>query len=247
MQTLFEVVAEDEDFLVINKPAGLVCHPTKGDEFSSLISRVRLYLGTNSTPHMINRLDRETSGIVIVAKHLEAAVYLRKLWESREVEKEYLAIVHGEFPRGKIAVNAPLGKDPNSAVAIKDAVMPGCTEAETHAFLLRHISHETGQLSLVRVVLLTGRKHQIRIHLAHIGYPIVGDKLYGGDENLYLAFVKGSLTEEQKRRLITENQALHAARVSLEWFGSFRTFICTAESGFSTLYDQKQKARRSGP
>src|SRR5262245_42669996 len=100
MQKLFEVVAEDEDFLVINKPAGLVCHPTKGDEYSSLVSRARLYLGNCATPHMINRLDRETSGLVVVAKNLESAVRLRQLWESRAVEKEYMAIVHGVIPHG---------------------------------------------------------------------------------------------------------------------------------------------------
>ena len=235
MERLFDVVAEDEDFVVINKPAGLVCHPTKGDEYSSLISRVRLYLGAASKPHLINRLDRETSGIVITAKHLDAAVHLRNLWESREVEKEYLAIVHGAFPRGKITINAPLGKDSQSAVAIKDTVVPNGTPAETHAYLLRCIARESGMLSLVRVVLLTGRKHQIRIHLAHIGYPIVGDKLYGGDEKLYLSFVNDSLNNEQKERLITENHALHAARVTLTWFGTSRTFSCAPGPAFGQL------------
>lgn len=235
MDTLVEVVAEDEDFLVINKPAGLVCHPTKGDEYSSLISRVRLYLGVDSTPHMINRLDRETSGIVIVAKHLDAAVHLRKLWESREVEKEYFAIVHGEVRRGKTTIAKPLGKDLRSAVAIKDTVVAGGTPAETHAFLLRSIEHESGPLSVLRVVLLTGRKHQIRIHLAHIGHPIVGDKLYGGDENIYLAFVNESLTQQQRRLLITENHALHAARVTVLWFGCSRTFACLPDRSHPSL------------
>ena len=239
MQNLFEVVAEDEDFLVINKPAGLVCHPTKGDEYSSLISRVRLYLGPDSTPHLINRLDRETSGIVIVAKQLDAAVHLRKLWESREVEKEYLAIVHGTFPRGKAIISAPLGKDVNSAVAIKDAVVSDGAAAETHAYLLRHLDYENRPFSLLRVVLLTGRKHQIRIHCAHVGYPIIGDKLYGGDENLYLDFVNDALTAEQKTRLITENHALHAMRVTLPWFGSSRTFACAPEHWFNELATKK--------
>jgi 23S rRNA pseudouridine1911/1915/1917 synthase len=235
MQKLFEVVGEDEDFLVINKPAGLVCHPTKGDEYSSLISRVRLYLGPDATPHLINRLDRETSGIVIVAKQLAAAVHARKLWESREVEKEYLAIVHGRFPLGKTRICAPLGKDPNSAVAIKDAVVSVGTDAETHAYLLRHLVYQNGPLSLLRVVLLTGRKHQIRIHLAHVGHPIVGDKLYGGDENLYLAFVNDSLTTNQKQHLITTNHALHAARVTIPWFAAMRTFSSKPEEEFCRL------------
>src|SRR6476619_6364860 len=93
--TLFEVLYEDAELLAINKPAGLVCHPTKTDEYSSLISRVRLYLGKEAHPQLVNRLDRETSGVTIVAKSAAAARQLRKIWESREVEKEYLAIVHG--------------------------------------------------------------------------------------------------------------------------------------------------------
>jgi RluA family pseudouridine synthase len=238
MRKLFEVVGEDEELLVINKPAGLACHPTKGDEYSSLISRVRLYLGPDATPHLINRLDRETSGLVMVGRQLEAAVHLRKLWESREVEKEYLAIVRGRFPGGRTVIRAPLGKDPNSAVAIKDAVVPDGAEAETHAFLVRHVTHPSGDLSLVRVLLRTGRKHQIRIHLSHVGHPIVGDKLYGGDENLYLDFVKGTLTPEQHAELVTENQALHANRLTFSWFGARRTFTCPPEAWFAALAGQ---------
>src|SRR5262245_15158732 len=165
----FEILHEDPELLVINKPAGLVCHPTKGDEYSSLISRVRLYLGPDSAPHMINRLDRETSGIVIVARHLDSAVYLRQLWESREVDKEYLAIVHGRPPMGHTIIQAPLGKDRSSAVARKDAVVAHGTSAETHMSFIKALSRS---LSLVRVSILTGRKHQIRIHLAHMGHPI---------------------------------------------------------------------------
>lgn len=232
---LFDVVAEDDDLLVINKPAGLVCHPTKGDEYSSLISRVRLYLGGDSEPHMINRLDRETSGLVIVAKHLEAAVYLRKLWEGREVEKEYLAVAHGSLPVGKTLIRAPLGKDPASAVAIKDAVVANGTSAETHVFLLRRLEHRHRPLSLARILLLTGRKHQIRIHLAHAGHSIVGDKLYGRDENIYLRFVHDQLTAADREELITENHALHAGRVTIPWFGSMRTYRCEPEGWFRQL------------
>src|SRR5437773_865909 len=95
MEQLFEIVHEDDELLVINKPADLVCHPTKGDVYSSLISRVRLYLGPGAESHLINRLDRETSGLVLVAKKVAVAVELRQLWENRLVQKEYLAIVRG--------------------------------------------------------------------------------------------------------------------------------------------------------
>src|SRR6266446_4082274 len=99
MEKLFEIVHEDADLLVINKPADLVCHPTKGDVYSSLISRVRLYLGVEAEAHLINRLDRETSGLVVVARNLPVAVALRQLWEKRAVQKSYLAIVWGHLPQ----------------------------------------------------------------------------------------------------------------------------------------------------
>src|SRR3954451_4828244 len=95
MENLFQIVYEDSNLLVISKPAGLVCHPTKGDVYSSLISRVRLHLGAESQAHLVNRLDRETSGVVVVAKTDDVARSLRKIWEGRLVAKEYLAIVHG--------------------------------------------------------------------------------------------------------------------------------------------------------
>src|ERR1051325_10390472 len=156
MQKLFEVVAENDDFMVINKPAGLVCHPTKGDEYSSLISRVRLYLRSELTPHMINRLDRETSGIVIVGKRLESAVQLRKLWGGRDVGKEYIALVHGVVSSGKTTIRAPLGKDPHSSVAIKDTVIAEGAESETHIFRIRTFQRDGQVFSLVRILLLTG-------------------------------------------------------------------------------------------
>src|SRR5580692_11672350 len=95
MERLFEIIHEDAELLVINKPAGLVCHPTKGDVYSSLISRVRLHLGTDTPAHLVNRLDRETSGLVLVGKSDDAAKALRRIWEKRLVQKMYWAVVHG--------------------------------------------------------------------------------------------------------------------------------------------------------
>jgi len=119
---LFEVIHEDADLLVINKPADLVCHPTKGDEFSSLISRARLYLGPDAKPHLVNRLDRETSGVTLVAKNPQTAGELGRLWETRNVLKQYAAIVSGHVREDVGLIAAPLGKDERSRVAIKDCV-----------------------------------------------------------------------------------------------------------------------------
>ena len=241
MQHLFDVVSEDTEFLVINKPAGLVCHPTKGDVYSSLISRARLYLGTASTPHLINRLDRETSGIVIVAKTAEANSGLRKLWESRAVRKEYLAIVHGELRRAQV-IDVPLGADEGSIVTIKDRVREDGAPSRTQVFPVRMFERAGVFYTLVRVILFTGRKHQIRIHLSYLGHPIVGDKLYGGDEGLYLAFGKGELDEDQRARLVTENQCLHAELVSFEMFGTRRTYRAAPEDWFDRFVQTKRPA-----
>jgi 23S rRNA pseudouridine1911/1915/1917 synthase len=288
LEKLFIILYEDADLLVVNKPAGLVCHPTKGDEFSSLISRARLYLRTENLkletppapslqpsafglkPYMINRLDRETSGVVIIAKSSGAAGELGKIWESRAVRKEYLAIVHGHVRDDHGLIDAPLGKDEHSRVAVKDCVRSDGAPAQTEFWVERRFSHslvgrscrsawtrnsvplpvaastldplssvasakedQPSTCSLLRLVPLTGRKHQIRIHLAHLGHPVVGDKLYGGDEDLYLALVEDRLTPEQRARLIFPFHALHARVVRFIWRGHLVEFTCDPEPWFT--------------
>jgi 23S rRNA pseudouridine1911/1915/1917 synthase len=315
LENLFAILHEDSGLLVVNKPAGLVCHPTKGDEFSSLISRVRLYLKTenlkletsptrpstlNSQPstHLINRLDRETSGVVIIAKNSEVAGELGKIWESRAVKKEYLAIVHGHVRDGHGLIDVPLGKDERSIVAVKDCVRPDgapaqtefwvekrfsgvgrqmagrassplpaavtTTSADAHGLSRRNpikaevtrptearlsdvtqiapssILHSPSSFTLLRVTPRTGRKHQIRIHLAHLGHPIVGDKLYGGDEDLYLALVENRLTPEQRARLMLPHHALHARAVRFTWRGRPVEFSCAPEPWFTDFFDAKR-------
>jgi len=230
---LFDIIHEDGELLVINKPADLVCHPTKGDEFSSLISRVRLYLGPEATPRLANRLDRETSGVTVVAKTADAARELGKLWETRAVEKQYLAITHGHVRDEHGLIDAPLGRDEHSHVAIKDCVQADGAPARTEFRVTRRFSNSEGNFSLLCVSPRTGRKHQIRIHLAHIGHSIVGDKLYGADEDLYLALVERRLTDEQRRRLILPNHALHAAAVRFVWRNESKEFRCEAEQCFT--------------
>jgi len=238
MDRLFAIIHEDDKLLVINKPAGLVCHPTKTDEYSSLISRVRLYLGNGSPAHLVNRLDRETSGVTLVAKCDDAARALRRLWENRQVQKEYIAIVHGYVHEERGLIDAALGKDEASRVAVKDCVRADGLSSQTEFIVERRFSRAEGEFTLMRVRLLTGRKHQIRIHLAHIGHPIAGDKLYGGDEDLYLALVEDRLTEEQKRRLIFRDHALHARAVRFEWRGEAVNFECEPEAWFREFVEE---------
>lgn len=233
-EPLLTVVHEDADILVVDKPAGLVVHPSKDGERSSLIGRVRLYLG-HAEGRLVNRLDRETSGLVLVAKSAAVAGELGRLLAGSEVEKAYLAVVHGAFPAGPVVIDAPLGKDAGSPVAIKDHVREDGAPAETHVVLDRHVTHEGRQLSLVQVRPRTGRKHQIRIHLAHVGHPIVGEKIYGGDETRYLRLVTGALTDDDRSALVVEHHALHAARLQFSWRGRDWRFETAPDARFRRL------------
>ena len=235
MNPLFEILHEDADLLVVNKPAGLVCHPTKGDDTSSLIGRLRLHLGPGLQPRLVNRLDRETSGVTVVARTPEAARELGRLWERRAVTKDYLAIIHGHLASDELLVDAPLGKDIGSRVAIKDCVRADGAPAQTQVRVLRRFTRDGRPFTLAAVQPRSGRKHQIRIHLSHAGHPIVGDKIYSEDERLYLDFVAGRLTAEQQTGLLLPHHALHAAELRVPWRGREWRFQAKPEEWFEAF------------
>lgn len=231
MTDLFPVLHDDADLLVVNKPAGLVCHPTKDGPWSSLIGRVRLYLG-HDEGRLVNRLDRETSGLVVVAKSAAVAGELGRLFAGSAVRKQYWAIVDGHVVPDVLVMREPLGDDEDSPVAIKARVRADGAPAETHARVVRRWTRDSVDYTWLAVSPRTGRKHQIRVHLSAAGHPIVGDKLYGDDEQRYLRFVEGRLTEADVRALRMTSHALHARRLAWQWRGRDWMFEAGAPEAF---------------
>lgn len=206
------ILREDERVLVINKPGDVVVHPSKAGPWSSLVGAVREYTALPMV-HLIFRLDRETSGVVVVAKDAALASKLQTAMQERRVGKRYLAILTGEL-REAVTVNQPLGPDRASPVFVKSCVVegPDSQTAVTHYEPLV----SGGGYTLVRVRLETGRKHQIRAHAQWLGYPVVGDKIYGPDARLYLDFIDRGWDAALAARLPLPRQALHCAEITIE-------------------------------
>lgn len=221
------MIDENEDFLVVDKPPHLLVHPSVPGNPPTLLdgleSLCAYEIACGGQLSIVNRLDRETSGIVLVAKHREAARELGIAMAAREFEKAYLALVWGWPEEDEFLIDGPLcrkGEVAPSPVWVKQIVHPEGKACRTRFHVLRRIERETSngtRFSLLRCEPLTGRMHQIRVHAAHAGFPIVGDKLYGPGEECYLAFIETGWTEELGRRLLLDRQALHAAE--LGWRG----------------------------
>ncbi len=205
---MLNIVEETADYIILDKPGDLVCHPTKGDAYSSLIGRLRLYFeGTDVEPRFVNRLDRETSGLVVVSKN---RAYHKVLYHQLETaEKVYWAAVEGCLTDESGVIEQPLGKDEKSAVAVKQTVREDGKPSRTRWKLLA----QAQDASLLEIKLDTGRMHQIRVHLSWLGHPVVGDKLYGGDETLYLELVAHSWTPRLEASLASRRQLLSAVEL----------------------------------
>ena len=199
-------VYEDEQVLVINKPGGVVCHPSKQGPWSSLIGACREYLGV-ARLHMPSRLDRETSGVVVFAKQQETARRLQSAIQRREVEKTYLAVLWGEAQQ-PFTVTEPLGRDEGGPFYSRQWVRPDGQSAETH---FTPLTQEAG-MTLARIQPYTGRLHQIRVHAAWAGFPVVGDKLYP-DPAPMMAFLEQGYTPALAEGLLLPRHALHAWQV----------------------------------
>jgi 23S rRNA pseudouridine1911/1915/1917 synthase len=200
------ILQEDEDLIVIDKPGWLVCHPSKNGPWSSLVGAVREARSLDK-PHLVSRLDRETSGVVVIAKHHAMASRLQTAFARRETRKRYLALLMGHLAEERVTTSN-LEPDPESPVVVQQRVSFGRRgkAAETHFKPL-----ETwGGTTLCEIIPITGRKHQIRVHAAWLGHPVAGDKIYGGDPTAYLEFIEHGWTDRLAAQLTFPRQALHA-------------------------------------
>jgi 23S rRNA pseudouridine1911/1915/1917 synthase len=217
--------------VVVNKPPFLLIHPTKPNGaptlWKQLCELLAFEIASGGQVSIVNRLDRETSGLVLVAKTAAAAREFGLLMQQHKLRKEYLAIIWGWPDWQHRIVDAPLdrqGKHQTSAIWLKQMIHPAGTAAQTELFVERRFDKATTfgeRFSLVRAIPRTGRTHQIRVHLASIGHPIVGDKIYGPDERLYLRFIETGWTPELEQKLLLPRHALHSAKLAIhaerEW------------------------------
>ena len=173
-----DIVYEDDDLLIINKPSGMVVHPAPGHYTNTLVNallyRFNLTSGEKIRPGIVHRLDKDTSGLMLVAKNEEAHEKLSKMIASKEVERHYLAIVEGVINHATGTIDAPIGRDPNDRQKMKVTDI-NSKEAVTHFKVLERFKNTT----LIECILETGRTHQIRVHLAYIKHPVLNDPTYG--------------------------------------------------------------------
>lgn len=224
----FSVLYEDDGVLAVAKAAPLLMHPTGDKNEPTLWHGVRellaYELACGGQVSLVNRLDRETSGIVLIAKHAEAAKELGRAMQNRQMQKEYLAVVQG-WPEWDAAHCAePIGRMGDVAptrIYVRQSCQPQGKACATDIRVLRRVPARQGlpALSLVECRPHTGRMHQIRVHLSWLGFPLLGDKIYGGDETCYLDFIEQGWTPQLAARLHFHRQALHAAGLSFPWRG----------------------------
>lgn len=202
-QIPLDIVYEDGDLLAVNKPAGMVVHPAPGHSEGTLVNAVLGYcpdlegVGGERRPGIVHRLDRETSGIILVAKNDAALRHLQRQFQRRTVQKRYLALVEGHIQPPQAIVDAPIGRDPRFRQKMA-VIRPGSSARSRKAQTYYRLEHLFPYHSLVAVEPRSGRTHQIRVHLAFVGYPVVGDTVYG----------------RRKKTVLLERHFLHAAALT---------------------------------
>jgi 23S rRNA pseudouridine1911/1915/1917 synthase len=216
------IIAESDAWIVIDKPPLLQVHPSKPSDEATMWHLLRdllvFELVNGGQVSIINRLDRETSGLVLIAKTKPAARHFSMQMERGLIAKEYLALVSGWPAADDFTIDAPLlrqGIHAPSRIYLKQCVHPAGFPSITRFHVERRFSRNDAPFSLVRAFPATGRMHQIRVHLAHAGHPVIGDKIYGPSEDNYLTFIETGWTPALENSLLLRRQALHSALLEI--------------------------------
>ncbi|HET9376161.1 MAG TPA: RNA pseudouridine synthase [Chthoniobacterales bacterium] len=227
----FRIIHEETDFLVLDKPAHLLMHPTKPGGprtlWSELCELLAFEIENGGQVSLINRLDRETSGLVLVAKNAQTARELGRLVDHHRVDKFYVAIIQGWPETDEFEVDQPLlrqGEKMPSKIWLKQAIHPDGYPAKTKFAVSQRFENRWGRFSLIHCQPITGRTHQIRVHLSSLGFPLVGDKIYGPDENCYLEFIETGWTPKLGEKLLLARHALHATRLVFPFHRTDRSY-----------------------
>lgn len=225
-----DVIYEDADLAVVNKPAGMMVHAgagqnddvrNRGTLVNALLYRFKRLSSTGGDlrPGIVHRLDKNTSGLIVVAKNDRAHAALAAMFSSHQIKKTYIALVHGAVERDKGTINASVGRDPLRRTRMTTRPVGNARTAISHYEVVRRLSNRFGKFTLVRVRIETGRTHQIRVHMASIGHPVVGDTLYGAAGQLTdLAASQAATSKAARRNAAPEKlrlgrNFLHAARL----------------------------------
>jgi len=215
-----DVLYEDDDLIVINKAADIIVHPARGNRSGTLINALAWHfqhrtsgglstVGTEfARPGVVHRLDRHTTGVMVAAKSDTAHWRLGKQFEHRQTEKRYLAVVHGRMEPNADVIDLPLGKHPT----LREKYAVRWDETGKASVTIYRVRELYDKFTLVELELKTGRTHQIRVHLSHLGFPIVGDDIYGG-KHLKVGDVWKTAPLEQADNWLIKRYALHAARL----------------------------------